>query len=451
MQDSFLVFLPFSFVAAMLLAGVVLRRYVPFFQKFLVPSSIIGGLLGFVLINSFDIGLKPEMFTMITFQFFNLSFISLGLTGVDGEKNSSKVVLRGSLWMFILTTLLLCGQGAVGFGVWELVDLITGSESAAGYGLLLAHGFTQGPGQALAVGGVWQNNFNIPDALGIALTFSAIGFLVASFVGVPLAMWGLKKGAATYQSEDRNEHYYVGIKPVGERESCGSDTVFSGNLDTFSLHLALIAVTYAINYGLCLILTKIFAGTVIGDMIFGLFFVWGMFTAMGVRKVLDFCKASVVLDNNVQRHFTGIFVDFLITGTLCSIAISIVIKYFAQLAVVCLVGTLFTLFVSVYFGRRLNEYGLERLLVIFGSGTGTIPSGLALLRIVDQEFQTSAAFESGAQQLLLSVTCTLVMGMVAGYPGTGLAAWHVAFIELGIAVACVLALKVLKLWQKPVF
>ena len=45
MQNSFLAFLPFSFVAAMLLAGVVLRRYIPFFQKFLVPASIIGGLL----------------------------------------------------------------------------------------------------------------------------------------------------------------------------------------------------------------------------------------------------------------------------------------------------------------------------------------------------------------------------------------------------------------------
>ncbi len=451
MLDSFYAFMPFSFVSFALLLGVILRRYIPIIQKFLVPASIAGGITGFIILNAFDLGLDSSMFTMITFQFFNLSFISLGLTSVDKEVNTSKVVTRGILWMAIITTMLLCGQGLVGVSIWQLINAFLGVDTYNGYGFLLAHGFVQGPGQAMAVGGVWESKFGIIDALNIALTFSAIGFIVASFIGVPLALWGLKKGAAHFQVEDMCVNYLKGVRAANDIESCGRETLYSGNIDTFSFHLALIAVTYALNFALCWLLDDIFSGTILGDMIFGLFFLWGMFTAMAVRKVVSLIGWDNFIDTNVQRHFTGIFVDFLVTGTLLSINIAVVMKYIFQLSAVCIAGTLFTLFIAIYFGRRLNEYGLERLLVIFGSGTGTIPSGLALLRIVDQKYQTSAAFEAGAQQLILTFTMNAIVVIVTAFPASGMNIWELIGLDLGVLLICLVLLKVLKLWGEKKF
>lgn len=451
MLQSFAALMPFCFVALMLIVGVLLRRFVPIFQNYLVPSSILGGLIGLLLLNIFDLGLKHDMFTMLTFQFFNLSFISLGLTGVDGEKNTSKVVARGTLWMFFMTTALLCGQAALGYGTWNIIDIITGAEGFKGYGFLLAHGFTQGPGQALAVGGIWEQNYNIPDALPIALTFSAIGFLVASFVGVPIAKWGIRKGYATYKASITDKSFLEGVTPFENQKSCGRDTMNSGNVDTFSMHLALIGVTYLLTYLFCRVLYYFLEGTVVAPNIFGLFFVWGMFIAMFVQKLVAKSPLSHWLDSNVQRHFTGIFVDFLVTGTLLSISVAVVIQYALQLFGVCLAGTLFTLFMSIYFGRRIHEYGLERLLVIFGSGTGTIPSGLALTRIVDNNLQTSAAFEAGAQQVLLSVVCFAVMSMTSTFPGLGWDPIVVAGIDTGVFLVCLVCLKVFGLWGKRQF
>lgn len=451
MLDSFYAFMPFSFVSFALILGVFLRRYVPFVQKFLVPASIAGGVVGFIIINSFETGLNSNMFTMITFQFFNLSFISLGLTNVDKEVNTSKVVTRGILWMAIMNTMLLCGQALVGVSVWETVNFLLGTETYNGYGFLLAHGFVQGPGQALAVGGVWENKFGIIDSTNIALTFSAIGFIVASFVGVPLALWGIRKGAAHYQTEDMCTNYLKGVKKIDDNESCGRETLYSGNIDTFSFHLALIAITYALNFGLCKILSYIFAGTVLGDMIFGLFFMWGMFTAMAVRKFVSIIGWDHLVDSNVQRHFTGIFVDFLVTGTLLSINIAVVLKYAFQLTAVCIAATIFTVFLVVYLGRRLNEYGLERLLLIFGAGTGTIPSGLALLRIVDQKFKTSVAFESGAQQIILTFTMNAVVIVVSAFPASNMSIWELLGLDLLVFVGGLILLKILKLWGPKKF
>ncbi|MDA0873766.1 MAG: hypothetical protein O3C45_01770 [Bacteroidetes bacterium] len=36
-------FTDFMVISVLLLAGTLLRRYVPFFQRFLIPNSLIGG------------------------------------------------------------------------------------------------------------------------------------------------------------------------------------------------------------------------------------------------------------------------------------------------------------------------------------------------------------------------------------------------------------------------
>lgn len=41
----------FGWLASMLLIGVLLRAKIPFFQKFLFPSCLIGGIAGLILIN----------------------------------------------------------------------------------------------------------------------------------------------------------------------------------------------------------------------------------------------------------------------------------------------------------------------------------------------------------------------------------------------------------------
>lgn len=49
----------------------------------------------------------------------------------------------------------------------------------------------------------------------------------------------------------------------------------------------------------------------------------------------------------------------------------------------------------LYFGRRTAPSFFERTVMMFGTCTGTIPTGLILLRMVDSELKTTVSVEAG--------------------------------------------------------
>jgi ESS family glutamate:Na+ symporter len=72
--------LVFGWLASMLLIGVLLRARIPLFQKFLFPSCLIGGIGGLILINTRIINIAASDLETFAYHFFNISFISVGLT-----------------------------------------------------------------------------------------------------------------------------------------------------------------------------------------------------------------------------------------------------------------------------------------------------------------------------------------------------------------------------------
>ena len=57
----------FGFLAILLLVGVILRAKVSFFQRFLFPSCLIGGLLGLIAVNTHLIDFAPNTLDKIQF------------------------------------------------------------------------------------------------------------------------------------------------------------------------------------------------------------------------------------------------------------------------------------------------------------------------------------------------------------------------------------------------
>ena len=92
----------FGSLATMLLIGVVLRANIPFFQHFLIPSCLIGGVLGLILLNTGVFRLSVSNLETFAYHFFNISFISVGLTNSGNNANRGfrdKGFFKGPLWM----------------------------------------------------------------------------------------------------------------------------------------------------------------------------------------------------------------------------------------------------------------------------------------------------------------------------------------------------------------
>ena len=151
MASSFEGILAFAFLACMLLAGTVLRANVAILRNALVPASLIGGVLGFILLAlGLAYGYESSDFQSFTFHFFTLSFMSLVMA--RGENTSVSAVARGGSWLSLVWVMSLVLQALIGLAVILGYNLMADNQLSEYLGLLVTHGFTQGPGQALALG-----------------------------------------------------------------------------------------------------------------------------------------------------------------------------------------------------------------------------------------------------------------------------------------------------------
>jgi len=119
------------------------------------------------------------------------------------------------------------------------------------------------------------------------------------------------------------------------------------------------------------------------------------------------------------------------------------------IAFVSIVVALFIFFISVYFGKRIGgNNDFERTLGLFGTTTGTVPSGIALIRIVDPTFNTTTAAELGMMNIPMIfsfITLSTILAMAEGTLSFGL-----GLILLLLPIPFYLfILKMVKVWNKP--
>ncbi len=401
----------FGFLSAMLLLGLLLRATVPFLQKFLFPASLIGGLAGLFLINTGLLAIDTETVKAFAYHFFNISFISVGLTPPDPDTASrkrEKTIFRGSVWMALVQGATFPMQAVIGT-VLVSFFVIGGQPLFETFGFLLPLAFNEGPGQALSFGKVWETA-GFADAATIGLTFATLGYFFAFFVGVPMANRGLKK--QKYTRKKLPDFFSRGILPGNETPpSAGGLTTHSANMDSLALQFSQVGVVYLVTYLFLLLMTHIMPPDAAG-MIWGFFFLFGLVFAVILRGLAARTPFRRLMNPPFQRRITGFSVDYLIVATGCGIELLVLQKYMAPLVVIALTGGILTTLLVFMLGKRLSEYTLERAVAIYGVVTGTVSCGLMLLRIVDPEFKTPAARELGFMNIFAvpvvgGLTCLL--------------------------------------------
>lgn len=393
--------LVFGFLSAMLLISILLRAKVAVIQRFLIPSCLIGGVLGMFMVNLGAVPIPAETLETFAYHFFNISFISVGLTAGEKRENSSaekKEILSGALWMALIQGVCFPLQAIVG-GMMVLIFGLFGLDLFSTFGFFNPLGLNEGPGQALSMGKIWEGA-GFESAATIGLTFAAVGFFFAFLVGVPLANRGLRKESGSDNAVSLPKEMLQGISKPGEKaEPAGKLTINSGNADTLAFQSALVGMVYLVAYFLVDFFGNL-AGEEVAKVLWGFFFVFGLGVASLVKWLMDRAGGGYLVDPGIQRRITGWSVDFLIVSTVASIQFLVVWKYFLPTLLIPILGGFVTVLAVLYFGKRLESRRLERTLAIYGSTTGTVSAGLLLLRIVDPDFKSSVALELALMNLL---------------------------------------------------
>jgi len=380
------------FLSLFLILGTIGRRYGLFFQRYLIPNNLIAGFIG-LLAGPQLLRLVPldgERMGVYVYHLLALTFVAIGLRG---EKTSwGKGPLSFSLAM--LSSYII--QAVIGLLVCFAFVYTTRPDLFPGLGLLLPMGFGMGPGQAFTIGSSWEK-FGFAGGGMAGLTIAAVGYLIAYFAGMVIINRGIKTGKTALIDglESITQDMRTGVVKQGDKQIAGFLTLSLEAIEPLAFQVALIGVVYLVSYwfakGIALLLVRIGGGGFLST-VWAFHFVLALLVALVFRKILDKTKKSYLIDPGLMTRTAGLFVDYLIVGSICGISLAVVWKYWAPILCMSVLGGIGTYYLLKYIcSRAFDDYHFERFSAIFAEMTGTLNSGLVMIRVTDPEFKTPVA------------------------------------------------------------
>ena len=384
-----------------LLSAALLRARIRFLQRFLMPASIVAGFFLLLFYNYIAplLSLRNDFLGEIVYHLLNISFIAMLLRVTPKEKNAVKG--RRTLAANVTAVMAQYGlQCVLGLLFTALMIATIKPDLFPAFGFTLTLGFELGPGQAYSIGSTWER-MGFRGGSSVGLTMAAIGFLIGSFGGVVLINQGIKRGwiGKEYLAKINKKSVRTGFfsrleseRPIGSYLSTDGES-----LDTLSYHIALVMGTYLISWGVLTGLTAVLGllgplGMEFAESLWGINFIVSAFCAIGVKLLMRFFKVETTIDNATCNRIGGFSVDLTVASSLGAISLVAVQGYWIPILGLVIIGLLLTMvLLPWYCSRMYDDHQFYRMLVIYGTSTGTLPTGLALLRVVDPEFETPVA------------------------------------------------------------
>ena len=452
MEFSWKIVIDAGIISAALLLATALRSRWRFLQRFMVPNALTAG---FILLPVYNylmpaIGYTQNRLGDLVYHLLSISFIAMALRSKPPKVHGEA---RHSVWAMSTVTL---SQYAVQITLGLLLTWVMFSTFAPGlnpaFGLTLPLGFALGPGQAYAIGKGWES-MGFEGAGSVGLTMAALGYLWACLVGVALVNYGVRKGYlpkhATEAMQDKG--MLTGLVPKGAEKPVGMrNTTDLEAIDPMSLHAAAVASTYILSYALLLGLSWLLglagkAGADLARNLWGINFIFSAVVAMAVRGFMDKLRLGHVMDDDSLSRVSGFAVDYMVAGSLAAISLVFVGKYWLPLLVLSTVGGIVvTLTVPWWASRIFRDHRYERMIMLYGLSTGTLSTGLALLRILDPEFKTKVSSDymlSAGLTFLLAIPFVLAINLPAQAGMTGELGpfWTMVLIGVCYLAYCVAA------------
>ncbi|MBU0996423.1 MAG: hypothetical protein KKE16_00070 [Firmicutes bacterium] len=391
----------FLAIGVLLFVGKFMKTKFPVFSKIVLPTALLGGLIGFIIVQIyFNFILPPDQYEAVVGNFVNImsiivyhalavGFISLTLK--QGEsKNKRKVWSTG---MIITSTYAL--QGFIGI----LLVLMFFSDKFVGAGMLLPLGFGQGPGLATQFGRIWGEMLgSVTDGIALGASYAFIGFVFGGTVGVAaINILAKRKG------EKKPGHYEDSSV---ETTTIQIDTVKEVSvLDGLTIQVVIIAIIYALVWLTLYVLSILLAylPTSIGPTIFGLLkgfnFIIGIFYALIYKSILKKIQAKgkevrFMKNDYVLSNISSLAFNVMITGSILTITIDFLGEYWLLLLVISAIGGISTLFYVRFLTKRVYpKFKDEYFVGLFGMLTGVASTGIALLKGLDRNLETPVAEE----------------------------------------------------------
>ena len=424
-------------IALLVLVSNILRLKIPFVKKTLMPTSVLAGflLLGFKYTGLLEI--NSNLLDSLTYHGIALGFIAMSLrvSKNDFSQGGGIRTAVNSGAMIVSTYMI---QGIIGLIISLGLAYTFKPDMFKAAGILLPMGFGQGPGQANNIGSSYEA-LGFTGGKSYALAIAATGFLVACIIGVIYLNIQAKRGK--FERKDVKE--LSGSVTVDTFQDEGEMPI-SQSIDRLSIQVALIVLVYVFTFfvlwGVTTLLAKFAPGVAnaLSPIFWGFNFIFGSLFAVLTRNILSKFRKLKLMEMQYQNNYllsriSGLFFDVMIICGIASIDFEDLRGLWIPFVLTCVLGGVVTFInIKIFCKKIYKGYEEEGFLAMFGMLTGTISSGILLVREIDPDFKTPAAnnlvsgsgvaIAFGAPMLILismapksTASTFIVLGLLAVY------------------------------------
>ncbi|MBR1759459.1 MAG: hypothetical protein IJ744_12170 [Lachnospiraceae bacterium] len=427
-------------IACAVLISHLLRSKISWIRKSMMPIAVLAGFLLLILKYLGIVPIQTELMEILVYHGIALGFIAMSLRVPEKKEAKEKDFTGLKSGAIIVSSYMV--QGTAGLIITILLGFTVMPNLFKAAGLLLPMGYGQGPGQANNVGSSYEAlGFSGGRSFGLAI--AAAGYLVACIVGVIILNVLAKKKLINTTSQAQRE-----LQPTVEFFQDKEEFPVSDSIDKLSIQIALVMIVYLLTYlaawGLTSGLAAISAGlaATLNTLIWGFNFIIGSALAILVRVLLQAGKKSGVFLKQYQNNYllnriSGFFFDIMIVAGIASINLEDIHGLWVPFILLVVVGAVLT-WIHLAFVCKIvyPTYYYEGLISMYGMLTGTISSGILLLREIDPNLQTPAA-----NNLVVGSSFGIILGApVLVLVSLAARSDLMCIVTLGIAVAYYLVL-----------
>lgn len=382
-------------IAGLILLANVMRRKIPAIRNTMIPTAVLAGFILLGLRSVVDVGIGTEFLEVLTYHALALGFIAMSFRIPTKETGSGAIIGSKSGALIVSTYLVQALVGlviSIGLAYTVMPDLFKAS------GILLPMAYGQGPGQANNVGTTYQA-LGMTGGRSFGLSLAAAGFLCACVVGVICLNVFQRKGIITRRKNSAQRSGSVTVDIFQDQ----NEIPISESVDKLSIQVALVVLVYLLTYlltwGITALLQAVAPGlaATVSTLLWGFNFIIGSVVAMGCRALFNGLRKAKVMGRQYQNNYllsriSGLAFDVMIVAGIASINIEDLSGYWLPFLLMAVAGGVSTYLYLWYMCRKIYpDYHLEGFLSMYGMLTGTISSGVLLLREVDPDFETPAA------------------------------------------------------------
>ena len=412
------------FVAVSLLFGLVLRQRIGLLRWLYIPSSVIAGILGLLVIQTGSLT-EPDGWLEIqsqsiadTLRRWPGFLISIVFAGMLLERKPAPVKQRaaGVARQGLMVWIIVSGQTAIGLlATWMLIQPFYDVPNA--FGMLIETGFAGGHGTAAAMGEVFKHpTIQLKTGLELGTLVATVGLvygIVSGILWINIAIrsgWVGRITAKTSDAPARGSDKGRALEPIGYtviRRDAIDPLLIQVVWLTLAFGIGLLlqtAVAYAAGWwdsqqssaiaedaAARQLADRLTASSVLDFPLF----IYTLFGGLIVRRTLEAWGHGPLIDSATINRLTSAAMDILVVAAIASLNLVATKALLLPLIILLTGGAIWSAVCLLVIARRVlpGEHWFQLGLINYGMSTGTTATGFVLLRIIDPELESAAAEE----------------------------------------------------------